>query len=138
MTTLRSIGCVALFVIALAGWTGTGTRKEMLRVQVRSARGTSAKVPVRLRTRGLYLMRAGGMFGQASDTDTTMSTPAEVTLFGVGDADLEAVAPTGRLVLSVTRVSPTPSPAQRLTGHAFRVAHAAFAEPYQVSVVKPR
>jgi hypothetical protein len=67
-----------------------------------------------------------------------MSTPAEMTLFGVGDADLEAVAPTGRRVLSVTRASPTPSPARRLTGHAFRVAHAAFAEPYQVSVVKPR
>ena len=138
MTTLRSIGFVTLFVVALGGWTRTGTRKEMLRVQVRSASGAGAKVGVHLRTRGLYVMRDGGMFGQPSNVDTTMSTPAEETLFGVGDADLEAVAPTGQLVMSVTRVSPTASPARRLTGHAFRVAHAAFAEPYEVSVVSPR
>jgi hypothetical protein len=138
MTTLRSAGYFTLFVAALAGWTRTGTRKEMLRVQVRSASGVSAKVGVHLRTRGLYLMRDGGMFGQPSNIDTTMSTPADVTLFGVGDADLEAVAPAGRLVVSVTRVSPTASPARRLNGHAFRIAHAAFAEPYEVSVVNPR
>jgi hypothetical protein len=138
MTTLRSIGFVTLFVVALAGWTRTGARKEMLRVPVRAAAGASAKVGVHLRTRGLDVMRDGGMFGQPSDVDTTMSTPAEVTLFGVGDADLEAAAPTGQLVVSVTPFSQDPRPTRRLTGHAFRVAHAAFEQPYEVSVVNAR
>jgi hypothetical protein len=138
MTTFRSIGFATLFVVALAGWTHPAPRKEMLRVQVRSATGAHAKVGVNLRTRGLYLMANGGMFGQPSSVDTTMSTPAEVTLFGIGDADLEAAAPTGKLVVSVTRVSPDAEPTRRLTGHAFHVAHTAIAEPYDVSVVKPK
>jgi hypothetical protein len=132
MTTLRSIGYLTLFVVALAGWTRTGTRKEMLRLQVSSASG--AKVGVHLRTRGLYVMREGGMFGQPATTDTTMSTPANVTLFGVGDADLEAVEPTTRLVVRVTQLSQNAPPARRLTGRVFRVTHAAVAEPYQVRV----
>ena len=138
MTTFRSIGFATLFVLALAGWTRPAPRNEMLRVQVRSATGARAMVDVHLRTRGLYLMGNGGMFGQPSSVDTTMSTPAEVTLFGIGDAELEAVSPAGRLVVSVTRVSPDAEPTRRLTGHAFHVAHAQLAEPYEVNVVKPR
>ena len=137
MITLRSFGFATLFVVALAGWTRPAPRKEMLRIQVRSASGARAKVGIHLRTRGLYLMGNGGMFGQPSSVDTTMSTPAEVTLFGIGDADIEALAPTGKLVVSVTRVSTDAEPTRRLTGHAFRVAHAAIAEPYEVDVVKP-
>ena len=138
MITLRSIGFATLFVVALAGWTRPAPRKEMLRIQVRSASGARAKVDVHLHTRGLYVMRYGGMFGQPLSGDTTMSTPAEVTLFGIGNADIEAVAPTGKLVVSVTRVSPDAEPTRRLTGHAFHVAHTALAEPYEVNVVKPR
>lgn len=137
MTTFRSIGFVMLSVVALAGWTRTGVRKELLRVQVRPAAGARVKVGVHLRTHGLNVMQAGGMFGQPSSVDTTLSTPAEVTLFGVGDADLEAVSPTGKLQVSVTPVSQDARPTRRYIGRVFRVAHAAVAEPYEVGVVGP-
>ena len=134
MHTLRTAGFAACLVVALAGWTAPEARKEMLRLHLSSASG--APVRVHLSARGLIIIPAHPLSGrQQAATDTTISAPADVTLGGVGEAELEVIGPAISLVVEVTQIRQNAPPMERLTGRAFRVTHATYAEPYHVTVV---
>jgi hypothetical protein len=131
MPTLRTTACLALLVAALSGWTHARVRKEMLRLQVRSASGSPVRV--RLQARGLVIIPEHPTVARLpTTTDTTIVTPVTLTLGGVGEADIEAAASTEVLVIEAVQLRPNAPPTQQLTGRTFRVTHATYEEPYRV------
>ena len=130
MPTLRTIGCHTLLVLAVAGWTHIGARKEFLRLNVRSASG--APVGVRLQTRGIVVIPNHSTGRLPETLDTTFVTPAVITLGGVGDADLEVTTAGATLAVDAAQLRPNAPPAERLTGTTFRISHGTYAEPYHI------
>ena len=134
MPTLRTVGCHALLVLALAGWTHIGARKEFLRLNVRSASG--APTSVRLQTRGIVVIPDRSTGRLPETLDTTFVTPAVITLGGVGDADLEVTTAGAMLAVDAAQLRPNAPPAERLTGTTFRISHGTYAEPYRIVAVE--
>jgi hypothetical protein len=134
MPTLRTTACLAV-IVALSGWMRTGSRKEMLRLEVRSASGSAVRV--RLHAQGLVIIPEHPTIARLpTTTDTTIVTPVTLTLGGVGEAELEAVAGAEVLVVDALQLRTNAPPAQQLRGNAFRVTHPTYAEPYRVIVIE--
>lgn len=132
MKTLRVAGIVGLVIAAVAAWTPTHPRKELVRLQLSAASG--AVVGVRVATRGLIVLAPNPSKGrQPAQLTTTISTPTELTLGGIGEADIDIVDSVTTLVADVTQVRQNAPPAQRLTGRSFRVSRATYSEPYRVT-----
>ena len=106
--------------------------KEHVRVQLRTLSGTPARV--RVITRGLIVITPViGTGKQPWQIVTTVTTPAEVALGGVGEADLRIMDTTTSLIAEVTHVRAIPIPPQRLSGQAFRVSRTRESEPFGVT-----
>ena len=134
MRLLRCTTHVVLLVASLTAFTPGRVWKESVRLDIRSSSG--AEVDVRVLTRGLVILPPGRTQGPLpTRVDTTITTPAVITLLGVGDADVQAVDPAAMLVVEVTQLRQNAPSPQRLTGHGFRVEHANYADPYRVTTV---
>jgi hypothetical protein len=121
------------FLVALAAWTRPDARKELVRLQLSSP--SRAAVTVRVSTHGLAIVQERSSHGGLpTEVDTTVSTPASLRLFGVGDADITVIDPAATLIVDVTQLRPNAPPVQRLSGRVFHVTHAAGAEGYAVAL----
>jgi hypothetical protein len=108
----------------------------MLRLQLSSVSG--APVRVHLSARGLFIIPTHPLpVRPPAVSDTTISAPAELTLVGVGEAELEVIDPATSLVVEVTQVRQNAPPLQRLTGRVFRIGRTSWSEPYRVAAVPP-
>lgn len=134
MRMLRAAAYLGLLVIALTAFRRTDARKEFVWLQVSSSSGTP--VHLRVSTRGLIVIAPLPSRGRFPVHDTTLSTPVDLTLAGIGEADLEIVDSPAKLVVDVKQVRPNAPPAQRLTGKAFRVSRVSYLELYQVTASK--
>lgn len=132
MHSLRVTGYAALLVLGLVGWKGSHARKEHVRVMVNTQTGAPAQV--RLITRGLIALTPRlSTARQPWQIIMTLSTPAEVALGGVGEADIRRVDSTSTLVVDVIQVRPRAGPPQRLVGEGFRVSRSSYREPFVVT-----
>lgn len=134
MPTLRVFGTLGLLVLAVAAWAPSHPRKEFVRLQLSSPSG--APVRVRVATHGLLVLEPQATGGQPSaEASMTLSTPAKLTLAGIGEAEIEAVTPATGLVVDVTQVRANAPPVQHLTGRAFRIGRTTYTEPYRVTAI---
>jgi hypothetical protein len=122
-----------VLLLALAAWTRTTVKKELVSLQLSSP--SRAAVTARVSTHGLAIVQDHSSHGGLpTQVDTTVSTPATLRLFGVGDADITVVDPSATLIVDVTQLRPNAPPARRLTGRVFHVTHSAGADGYAVAL----
>ena len=134
MPSSRVLGTLGLLALAVTAWAPPHPRKEFVRLQLSSPSG--APVRVRVATRGILILEPRPTGGQPSaEASTTISTPAKLTLAGIGEAEIEAVAPATTLVIDVTQVRANAPPVQHLTGRAFRIGRTTYTEPYRVTAI---
>jgi hypothetical protein len=132
---MRIAGCTSLLVFALTAWTRHEARKEHVQLQLSTQSGNPARV--RVITRGLFLiMPELTVRRQPWQVITTVSAPTQLTLAGIGEADIRLADSSASLFVQVTQVREGASPVQRLRGRSFRVSRATFTEPYRVTALE--
>ena len=132
MRTVRYPLGIAILLAGLAAFTSSDARKEYLTLRLETASGAPANV--RVLTRGLILFepRPSATGRQPWQIVATRPVPGEISLGGVGEADIELLDSTTTLNVEVRQVVRNPPPAQRLMGSKFRIARASYREPFRV------